>query len=132
MNMRMISRGVVAMVAVVVALAGCAGGGGSRAVNQENAVVHRVSEADLAATHGTAPIVGSSATLWVNGLGCPQCATNVDFQLKRIKGVDEVKTDLATGKVAVTFTGKQRPTPQRLSEAMLDAGVTLVKVEVAG
>lgn len=127
MNTRMIGGGLAVMMAV---LAGCAGGGGTRAVNQENAVVHRVSEADLAATHGTAPLTGDSATLWVNGLGCPQCATNVDFQLKRIKGVDEVKTDLATGMVGVTFTGKQRPTPQRLSDAMLDAGVTLVKVEV--
>lgn len=101
---------------------------GAAASGTPEGVVHTVTEADLAATHSREPLRGDSAQLWVNGLGCPQCATNVDFQLKRIRGVEEVRTDLSTGMVSVSFFGKDRPSPQRLSEAMKDAGVTLVKI----
>jgi copper chaperone CopZ len=100
------------------------------AQTEENAVVHQVSKADVDATHTTEPIQSSSAVLWVNGLGCPQCATNADLQLKRIRGVTNIRTDLGEGKIYITLTaGSKNPSAERLSEAIADAGFTLVKVE---
>lgn len=112
-------------------VAGCAStsGGSGAAVNQENAVVHQVSAEDEAATHSKEPLTTQSAVLWVNGLGCPQCATNIDFQLKRLRGVNEVYTDLGSGKVTVSMGSGTKPSPYRLSEAVKDAGMTMVKIE---
>jgi copper chaperone CopZ len=110
-------------------LAGCASSGGTPAVNQENAVVHIVSAEDEAATHSKEPLTAQTAVLWVNGLGCPQCATNIDFQLKRLRGVQDVYTDLGSGKVTVSMGSGTKPSPYRLSEAVKDAGMTMVKIE---
>jgi copper chaperone CopZ len=101
---------------------------GSPAGMEENAVVHQVSAADLAAADSAEPIPGTSATLWVNGLGCPQCATNIDMQLKRVRSVTSVRTDLGEGKVYITLSGKNNPSPHTLSERTIDAGFTLVKL----
>jgi copper chaperone CopZ len=114
---------------MLASLAGCASGGGGASVNQENAVVHHVSAEEEAATHSKEPLSGQSAILWVNGLGCPQCATNIDFQLKRIRGVNDVYTDLGNGQVTVALAAGTKPSPYRLSEAVKDAGMTLVKIE---
>lgn len=120
----------VVTLSMLASLAGCASSGGAKAlVNQENAVVHHVSAEEEAATHSKEPLSGQSATLWVNGLGCPQCATNIDFQLKRIRGVNDVYTDLGSGKVTVALAAGTKPSPYRLSEAVKDAGMTLVKIE---
>jgi copper chaperone CopZ/outer membrane murein-binding lipoprotein Lpp len=114
----------------VLALSGCASTqSGDRAAMDANAVVHVVSQADEAATHSKEPISGDKATLWVNGLGCPQCASNIDFQLKRVRGVSDVFTDLSNGKVTVSLAGGRPPSPHLLSEAVKDAGMTLVKIE---
>ncbi|HLP82944.1 MAG TPA: heavy-metal-associated domain-containing protein [Phycisphaerales bacterium] len=117
--------------AMVASLAGCAstGGASNAPVNQENAVVHKVSAEDEAATHSKEPLTTQSAVLWVNGLGCPQCATNIDFQLKRLRGVNDVYTDLGSGKVTVSMGSGSKPSPYRLSEAVKDAGMTMVKIE---
>jgi copper chaperone CopZ len=88
-----------------------------------------LSAEEEAATHSKDPLSGQSAILWVNGLGCPQCATNIDFQLKRIRGVSDVYTDLSDGKVTVALARGTKPSPYRLSEAVKDAGMTLVKIE---
>ena len=98
-------------------------------MNTENAVVHQATDTDKAFTHSKEPLSGTSVTLWVNGLGCPQCASNVDMQMKRMKSVVAVRTDLSTGKVHLTLTGKGNPSPHILSERTLDAGFTLVKIE---
>jgi copper chaperone CopZ len=108
---------------------GCASAQSDRAKMQENAVVHTATPAELATTKGSEPVDGSSVMLWVNGLGCPQCASNIDFQLKRVRGVSDVYTDLGTGKVTVSLAGGRNPTPDRLNDAVQDAGMTLVKLE---
>jgi copper chaperone CopZ len=72
----------------------------------------------------------SSATLWVLGMGCPQCSNNVDEQLKKVQGVESAKVDLATGKVKVALAGTNRPTRQQLAQAITDSGFTLRKIEV--
>ncbi|HEX2836933.1 MAG TPA: heavy metal-associated domain-containing protein [Phycisphaerales bacterium] len=98
-------------------------------MSKENAIIHQVTEADVAQAHSKEPLKGQTVTLWVNGLGCPQCASNIDQQMKRTEGVTSVRTDLGHGKVYLTLSGKTNPSPYTLSERTLDAGFTLVKVE---
>ncbi|MBL9031541.1 MAG: heavy-metal-associated domain-containing protein [Phycisphaerae bacterium] len=117
-----------ALLALAAALAGCASAG-KPAANTDNAVVHHVSAQDQAATHATTPITADRVTLWVNGLGCPLCATNADKQLKRLPGVLAVDTDLSTGKILVQLGTSRRPSPEQFSGAIADAGFTLVKIE---
>ncbi len=119
-------------VALLIALpvAGCSSGGqGAEAEYEENPINHVATEADLAATRSKEPLKGEAATLWVNGLGCPLCATNIDMQLHRVKGIANTNVDLSTGKVDLVFVGADRPSPQRLADAVADAGFTLVKIE---
>lgn len=111
---------------------GCAGGpgkGGGPEARGEG-VVHHVSAADMAGAKSAAPIEGMTAVLWVNGLGCPLCATNIDKQLVRVDGVDSVDVDLSNGKVTLLLKpGAAHPSPAVLGAAVEDAGFTLVKVE---
>lgn len=96
---------------------------------QPNAIVHQVDPNDTAATHSKYPLSADTATLWVNGLSCPQCASNVDVQLLRVNGISKVKVDLSTGKIAIAMNGPKRPSPAQLSRAVEDAGFTLAKIE---
>lgn len=98
-------------------------------MSKENAIIHQVSTADREHAKDKQPLSGTTVTLWVNGLGCPQCASNIDQQMKRTEGVTSVRTDLGHGKVYLTLNGKTNPSPYTLSERTLDAGFTLVKVE---
>lgn len=115
------------------ALAACASNGGTNsgmsAEMEENAIVHTVTDEDRALAASKQPISADSAVLWVNGLGCPQCATNIDLQLERVVGVKATNVDLSNGKVTVGLSGGNRPSPARLGKAVADAGFTLVKVE---
>ncbi len=113
------------------ALAACASSSnsGMSAEMEENAVIHHVTDADRALAASKEPITADSAVLWVNGLGCPQCATNIDLQLERVVGVKTTNVDLSNGKVTVGLAGNNRPSPARLGKAVADAGFTLVKVE---
>lgn len=123
--------------ASVASLASCAAGGGgggegsaaSTAAMEENAIVHTVTDDDRAFAASKQAITADSAILWVNGLGCPQCATNIDLQLERMRGVNSVNVDLSNGKVTVGLSGDRRPSPAQLGKAVGDAGFTLVKVE---
>ncbi len=115
-----------ASVLVAFFVSGCA----STPAMEENAVVHHVSDADTQAAHSKDKLRGTTAVLWVNGLGCPQCATNADLQLKRISGVGNIYTDLSTGKISLSLPGGEKnPTAKRLSDSVADAGFTLVKIE---
>lgn len=76
-----------------------------------------------------APIQSATITMWVQGLGCPQCATNVDKQLKRIPGVEKVKVDLGDGRVVVHRNTSQPLTRAELAQAIRDSGFTLVRME---
>ena len=113
--------------------AGCStGGSGSAAAEpqyEEGAVVHQTAQADLDQLKSKEPLSASRADLWVNGMGCPLCATNIDMQLKRVKGVSEAKVDLGAGKVSIELAGENKPSPARLADAVADAGFTLVKIE---
>lgn len=120
------ARAAIALISVTV-LAGCAGA--NAAAPEKNAVVHHVSAEDVAYTKSKVPVVGNGALLYIQGLGCPQCVTNIEPQLKRIKAVDTIKVDLGAGTAALTFKPDlPRPSPERLREAVADGGLTLVKV----
>lgn len=95
----------------------------------EQYVEYTVTDADKAAVKSKNPLTTNEAVLVVNGLGCPQCASNVDIQLVRLPGVDRADVDLSMGTVTITMSGKDRPTPNQINEAVLDAGFTLVRVQ---
>jgi len=123
----------VACAAMIALAAGCASpkgpGGGSDGLYEENAVVHTVSPEEIAAAKSRKPMTSDAALLYVNGLGCPLCATNIDMQLLRLRGVESATINLGDGTVLVTLGGERRPSPHDFSETVLDAGFTLVKVE---
>lgn len=113
---------------LAVSLAGCASGG-ARVQTEEEGIRHNVTDKDLASTRGSTPVPSADVVLWINGMGCPQCVTNVDLQLERIDGAKDIRVDLAAGKVYAKFTKQPRPTPDRIAKAIDDAGLTLVKIE---
>lgn len=113
-------------------VAGVMSGCGANKANgtEENAVVHTATPEQRAAAKDTTPIAADKVTLFVNGLGCPQCATNIDLQLKRIRGIDTAYVDLGSGTVLLDLRpGGTHPSPARLASAVEDAGFTLVKIE---
>ncbi|MCI0362522.1 MAG: heavy-metal-associated domain-containing protein [Phycisphaerales bacterium] len=71
-----------------------------------------------------------TALLWVRGMGCPQCANNVDAQLMKVEGVESVKIDMGSGKVTVSLTPGKHPTRDQLANAIDQTGFTLVKVQM--
>lgn len=77
-----------------------------------------------------AAIEPNTAVLYVHGMGCPQCAYNVDMQLLKIPGVKNVKVDMSTGRVTAQYDANQPPTRDQLAAAINETGFTLVKVEM--
>ncbi len=96
---------------------------------EENVINHEVTVEERRAASSTTPIEASSVVLYVNGMGCPLCASNIDRQLKMVGGVARVGVDLSIGRVEVQLKDSGRPSPYMLGEAVRDAGFTLVKVE---
>jgi copper chaperone CopZ len=114
-------------VSSLVLLAGCASTYDAPA-NTENAVEHAITPESKAALASKKPLEGKEATLYVNGLGCPQCATNADRQLARTRGVLNYAVDLGQGTIRIGMLGTANPSPYELREAMADASFTLVKI----
>jgi copper chaperone CopZ len=72
----------------------------------------------------------NSATMWVHGMGCPQCAYNVDLQLLKVPGVENVKVDMGSGQVVAKLSPENPPTKEQLSTAIENTGFTLKKIEI--
>lgn len=109
-------------------LSGCASS--SAGPTEEEGVVHQATSEDTARLANREPIAESQAVLYVNGLGCPLCATNIDEQLKRMRGVTSAGVDLEHGTVTLGFAqGTRHPSPYELKNAVADAGFTLVRIE---
>lgn len=106
-----------------------AGTSATQAAGSEEGIVHVATAEQTAATHSRKPITASTAVLYVNGLGCPLCATNIDKQLMRVDGVSAAQVNLGNGTVAIALTGVKRPSAHDISESVLDAGFTLVRIE---
>lgn len=115
-------RAMCAALAVLLAshLPGCATGG---ATADGSSSWHALS------AYGDEPIAGDAAVLWLKGMSCPLCATNVDKQLKRLEGVKSAAIDLGNGTVTLRLEGSTRPSPRRLAEAVRESGFTLEKIE---
>lgn len=102
---------------------GCASSGSAPGASQSRSA---------AVEHDTRPILASSATLTVRGMGCPLCANNIDRQLLKVNGVQRVQVDLGSGKVFVQFKTTNTPTRDQLGQAIVRSGYTLVRIEDGG
>lgn len=83
-----------------------------------------------AAPASTPAIDGRTALIWVNGMGCPLCANNVDSQLKKVPGVEDVKINLGTGIVNVRLSSCGPSTQAQLEQAIDRTGFTLVRIQM--
>lgn len=108
----------------LVTLGGCAASG----TYEENAVVHHATAADTAYLSDTTPVESDRVRLYINGMGCPLCVTNVDKQLERLKGVQGTQVNLATGTVDVELYSKGHPSPAQFARAV-NGDFTLIKIE---
>jgi copper chaperone CopZ len=104
-----------AVTALAIALAGCAGGRTSGGA------------AEIA---DTAVLDSPTATLVVHGMSCPLCANNVDKQLLTVPGVQSVNVNMGTGEVKVSLAPNAGVTKARLAKAVDDSGFTLAEVRI--
>lgn len=107
----------IALVTSFVLVSACSGDGAARS-----------SDAAPASVSNTAPLPGDSATLTVQGLSCPLCASNVDKQLLKVAGVQDVSVDLGAGLVKVRFDPARAPSEAILRKAVEDSGYTLAGI----
>ncbi|MBY0113519.1 MAG: heavy-metal-associated domain-containing protein [Phycisphaerales bacterium] len=114
-----------AFAALVLTLSGCA----SSPKDEGQEVTYSATPEETRQLASTTPLESGSLKLYMNGLSCPLCATNVDQQIDDLPGTSDVKVDLRTGIVTVRVEGAERPSPKQLAEAADQAGVTLVKIE---
>ena len=70
--------------------------------------------------------------MWVHGMGCPQCSYNVDLQLKKVAGVEEVKVDMSSGRVQAFLSPANPPTREELRAAIEQTTFTLVRMDMPG
>jgi copper chaperone CopZ len=117
-------------------LSACAGspgattGGGDKA-DMDQGTVHTASAEETKYLGSTEPVQNNTIVLYANGLGCPQCASNIDLQInKRVPGAQNVYVDLALGTATVDITPgtKKRLSPKQYHDIVGDAGFTLVKM----
>lgn len=119
-SIRAMCAALAVMVSMASLLPGCATGG---------ATADGSSSSHALSAYSDEPIAGNGAVLWLKGMSCPLCATNVDKQLKRVEGVKSAAIDLGNGTVTLRLEGSTRPTPRRLAEAVRESGFTLEKIE---
>ena len=81
-------------------------------------------------TGDVAALEPNTATMWVHGMACPQCANNVDLQLLKVPGVQSVKVDMGSGKVVARLSPDNPPTKEQLSTAIDNTGFTLKRIEM--
>jgi len=80
---------------------------------------------DMASSHGDL-----AARLFVMGMSCPLCANNINKQLMRVPGVQEVSVDLGSGLVLARLVPSNPPTREQLVEAIRQSGFTLDRIEM--
>lgn len=114
-----------ALTALVVTLAGCASA--PKDGGPDVSYTATPEEAKLVAS--AEPLPAGPVKLYMNGLACPLCASNIDAQLADLPGIQNIKVDLNTGIVTASIVGDQRPAPKQIAHAADQAGVTLVKIE---
>lgn len=113
-----------AIVALALVLSGCA----SNPKDDGQEVSYTATPEEARQLASTTPLDSGPLKLYMNGLSCPLCATNVDKQVDDLPGTSDVKVDLKSGIVTVWLEGKERPSAKQLADAADQAGVTLVKI----
>src|SRR5262245_9774240 len=119
---------VVSMLLLVASLAGCqstesSGTGGGVSLGSSSTAP------PVDSGHQTA-LPPNTAVMWVRGMGCPQCAYNVDRQLLKLPGVEDVKVDMGSGKVSARLSPSNPPTREQLAQAIVETGFTLKRIEM--
>lgn len=117
--------------AIVASLGACASdqsAASSSSADTEQAVTYTATTEEAALIKSDQPLPPGPIVMYMNGLSCPLCATNIDKQMESLSGVSDVKVDLATGMVKANLTGTKPPSPKQLASAADEAGVTLVKI----
>lgn len=66
----------------------------------------------------------------VNGLGCPFCVYGLEKQLKKVKGVEGVSTDLKSGEIFLQYNPKASFSAENIQKAVTEGGFTLGNIEV--
>ncbi|GAB3943456.1 heavy-metal-associated domain-containing protein [Corynebacterium tapiri] len=66
--------------------------------------------------------MANTQTFQVNGMTCSHCELSVQEEISEISGVEEVKADHTTGKVAVVGGGYSQ---EQIADAVAEAGYTL-------
>lgn len=87
-------------------------------------------DSDSASILSTEPITQSRATLHVQGLSCPLCASSIEKPLAALDGVRGLEVDLSSGTVAMDLAGNSRPSPRQVRDAVESAGFTLTRIDV--
>lgn len=78
----------------------------------------------------TSATAANTATLWVNGIGCPGCIPSVEEPMMKLAGVEKVTVELQTGVVTVVLNDASSVTEEQLECAIEDGGFTLTKIEM--
>lgn len=73
----------------------------------------------------TSPASAPAYKVVVDGLACPFCAYGIEKQLRRISGVQDVQTDIASETVTVTMAPGAELSKASAAQAVKDAGFTL-------
>lgn len=73
-------------------------------------------------------VVAQSATLRVDGLGCPMCAESIAILMDNIDGVVDSSVDLSSGEVKVELDGETPVSEAQLRSAIDDGGFTFRSV----
>lgn len=90
----------------------------------------KAGEGAAPAAYTNDPIAGDRVVVFVDGMACPMCATNVDLKLRELPGVADARVNLELGSVVVDLEGAERPSTARLARAVRDAGFTLGRIVV--
>ncbi len=128
--MNFISRAHMALGIALLGLVGCASTPttSDAASSKSPAVTMESSPSGALVANDDRPVESNGATLWVHGMSCPKCVSNVDITLKKVSGVQDVSINMAQGIVRVGFAAGAHPTPRQLAHAVDDAGLTLVRM----
>ncbi len=97
---------------------------------QQSASMQGQDQVDLAAVNDEAMPSGPVATMWIKGMACPFCATNLEGQLEKIKGVKKITIDLGTGKVVMVLDPTMPATKEDMARAVDNSGFTLDRIEM--
>jgi copper chaperone len=121
-----LSHSVLQALAAMVMIAGCASTAPLAATDSPS--LKTASSADVPSPRVSTD--SRTAVLQVSGMGCPQCANNIDQQLLAVRGVEKVSIDLGSGQVRATLSPSSPPTEGQLAQAVRASGFTLVGIDM--